>query len=42
MIRLFFSFNGKRGIMEVPFSEASKINRKLFLKGVAVYWSERV
>lgn len=41
MVRLFFSRNGLREVWEVPFHEARHVNKRLFLEGAAVYWTER-
>lgn len=40
MVRLFFSRHGRREMWEVPFHEARHVNKRLFLEGAAVYWSE--
>lgn len=40
MVRLFYSINGRRGEWTVPFHEARKINRQIFLQGGVVYWTE--
>lgn len=41
MIRLFFVFNGKRQMVEVPFYYARHINKRLLDQGATVYWTER-
>jgi hypothetical protein len=42
MVRLCYSFCGKRYEAIVSIAEAIKLNRRLLAVGAAVYWTERL
>jgi hypothetical protein len=40
MVRIFYSLNKIRHVIEVPWKQSRHVNKALFKQGAAVYWTE--